>query len=192
MKPINTVIFKLRRCAANALSCLALLTVPAWCQAQANEYEIKAAFLFNFALFTQPIAASAPPSAASIESDEAAYRVCIYGKDPFGTALKSLANRKIARRQILLVRGVETDALKACQLVFFNDPDRDAVRRALLAVSGLPIITVAELKDFPVPTVMFNLIMQDEKVAFQINTVAAKAQQLDVSTKLLRLAKNAH
>jgi hypothetical protein len=40
--------------------------------------------------------------------------------------------------------------------------------------------------------VMFNLMLLDEKVAFQVNTVAAKSQLMDVSAKLIRLAKNVH
>jgi YfiR/HmsC-like len=176
----------------------AALVAPSMVQAQINEYEVKAAFLFNFALFTQPIATAAtaapavPPTQSSAEAAAPPYRICIHGKDPFGAAAKSLSSRKVAGRAVALLPGVSLDELKACQMVFIGETERDAVRRAVSALGGLPIITVAEAKEFPFAGVMFNLILVDEKVAFQVNTVAAKNQQLDVSAKLIRLAKNVH
>ncbi len=179
-----------------------LAGLPNLSVAQVSEYEVKAAFLFNFALFTQPIS-KVPSTVASSTIDLAAseaktddnavvYRICIYGKSPFGAALKSLANRKIARRPIIVAQDVALETLKACSLVFIAEEDRDAVRRATTVTQGLPIITVAESKEFPLKNIMFNLTVIDDKVAFQINTVAAKAQQLDISTKLIRLAKSVH
>lgn len=179
----------------------AALVAPSMVQAQINEYEVKAAFLFNFALFTQPIATAAPavpvvpavPQAqSSAEAAVPPYRICIHGKDPFGAAAKSLSSRKVAGRAVALSQGVSLDELKACQMVFIGETEREAVRRAVSALGGLPIITVAEAKEFPFAGVIFNLILVDEKVAFQVNTVAAKSQQLDVSAKLIRLAKNVH
>lgn len=173
-----------------------LLSLPS--NAQISEYDVKAAFLFNFALFTQAIP-SAPsgnstvaPVDAATTASPASYRICIYGKDPFGPALKSLSSRKVAGRPVAIVQGVNLDELKTCQLIFIGETDRDSVRRAANAVIGLPIITVAEVKEFPFTSVIFNLILVDEKVAFKINTVAAKNQQLDVSAKLIRLAKSVH
>ncbi len=180
--------FSYRGIATLAGALLAML-VAASAPAQINEYEVKSAFLFNFALFTQPIASTVAPLAPQPSSP---YRICIYGKDPFGAAAKSLASRKIAGRDIMFALGVSLDELKTCQMVFIGETEREVVRRATAAVSGLPIITVAEVKEFPFTSVMFNLILVDEKVAFQVNTVAAKNQQLDISAKLIRLAKNVH
>ena len=76
--------------------------------------------------------------------------------------------------------------------IFMADGDREGVRKAANSVIGLPIITVAQVNEFPIANVMFNLIVVDDKVAFQVNTVAAKNQQLDVSAKLIRLARDVH
>jgi YfiR/HmsC-like len=192
MKLLKILDLSLRYFVARFVACTVLLGVPVLSHAQISEYEIKAAFLFNFALFTQPISTSPPSPKPEISGDDVAYRICIYGKDPFGATIKSLATRKVARRPIVVLQVVTAEELKVCQMVYIGEAEREVTRRAVAAVSGLPIITVAELKEFPAPTVMFNLILLDEKVAFQVNTVAAKNQLMDVSAKLIRLAQNVH
>ncbi len=172
---------------ARAIALCAMVALSGHAVAQMNEYDLKAAFLFNFALFTQP-AVPAKPAVSETEP----YRICIFGKDPFGPAANTLTTRTIAGRPIVLRHPVATDELKRCQLVFIGEAERESVRRATSAVSGLPIITVGESKDFPATGTVFNLAVIDDKVAFQVNTQAARVQQLDVSAKLTRLAKSVH
>ncbi|MEQ1517497.1 MAG: YfiR family protein [Usitatibacteraceae bacterium] len=169
---------------ARAIACTAFVAMHAHAFAQVNEYEVKAAFLFNFALFTQPLAA--PP--ATPVDPVAPYRMCILGKDPFGSAAKSLSTRKIVGRPIVVKPVGANDDLKQCQLIFMPEAERDSARRTAAAVNGLPIITVGEFRDFPAGGTVFNLMVIDDKVAFQVNTQAARTQQLEVSAKLTRLA----
>lgn len=169
---------------ACALAWCVLAVLPTHTFAQASEYEMKAAFLYNFALFTQPAEAASTPVAGEKEP----YRICIFGKDPFGAAGMALAARTIAGRQIVLKHPVAIDELKQCQLVFIAESDHESARRVTGAVSGLPIITVGEFKDFPAVGAIFNLAVVDEKVAFQVDMQVARRQQLEVSAKLTRLA----
>ena len=67
-------------------ACLVVL-MSAHAFAQVSEYELKAAFLFNFALFTQPIGAASKAATGDGESARP-YHICIFGKDPFGAAAK--------------------------------------------------------------------------------------------------------
>jgi hypothetical protein len=176
---------------ARAVALCTLVALPADGIAQVKEYDVKAAFLFNFALFTQSSQPSAvAPKTAAGETES--YRLCIYGKDPFGATTKTLATRTISGRRIVVKHPGTIEELKHCQLVFIGDTDGESARRAANAISGLPIITVAESKDFPETGIIFNLVVIDEKVAFQVNMQAARDRQLDVSAKLTRLAKNVH
>lgn len=174
----------LRAALLRTLAWGALAAVPVHAHGQGAEYERKAAFLFNFALFTQPVDAASTP----VGSPSEPYRICIFGKDPFGAATKSLTKRMIAGRPIAVAVTAATDELKQCQLIFIPEGERQSARRAANAVSGLPIITVGEFKDFPAGGALFNLIVVDDKVSFQINTQVARNQQLEVSAKLTRLA----
>lgn len=170
------------RVAAWAMA-VALIACPtAYAQGQAGEYDVKAAFLFNFAVFTTRAAAQPLPASTP-------YAICVYGKDVFGPALKSIAGRQIDGRMVAVRQAHTLDELRPCQLVFLGDIDRSTAAKVTSAIAGMGIITVAEVKDFPLSGVVFNLIVADERVAFQVNTVAARTQQLEVSSKLLRLAR---
>ena len=174
-----------------AIAACLFVAMPAHVFAQVSEYELKAAFLFNFALFTQPIGAASKATTADSEPVRP-YHICIFGKDPFGAAAKSLSMRMIGGRPIVVKIAGTTDELKHCELVFIGEIDRDSARRAAHSLSGLPIITVVESKDFLAAGAVFNLLMSDDKVAFQVNTQAARTQQREVSAKLTRLAKSVH
>ena len=156
--------------------------------AQVSELDLKAAFLFNFALFTKP--AETAPKAGQSDTDP--YRICIHGKDAMASSGKILNMRMIAGRTIVVRNTAAAEELGQCQLVFMGAMESESTRRALQAVTGLPIITVSDSKEFPAPGMVFNLVRVGEKIAFQINTQAARNQQLDVSAKLTRLAKDVY
>ena len=72
-----------------------------------DEYRLKAAFLFNFATFTQwP------------KDNSASLLVCIYGHAPFGPHLDAIAGRKVGGRSLQVLRVNSVDSLDGCQLVF--------------------------------------------------------------------------
>ena len=98
----------------------------------------------------------------------------------------------IGGRPIVVKIAGAVDELKQCELVFIGEIDRDSARRAAHSLSGRPIITVGESNDFVAAGAVFNLLMSDDKVTFQVNTQVARIQQLEVSAKLTRLAKSIH
>lgn len=161
--------------------------------AQVSEQDLKAAFLFNFALFTKPAETAARAGQSDTDPSRTdPYRICIHGKHAMASSGKILNMRMIAGRTIVVRNTATADELKQCELVYIGALEPDSVRRAVQAVTGFPIITVSDSKEFPTPGMVFNLVRVDEKIAFQINTQAARNQQLDVSAKLTRLAKDVH
>ncbi|MGZ4832671.1 MAG: YfiR family protein [Terriglobales bacterium] len=95
------------------LSCL--LPQPASCQiAKAEEYEVKAAFLLNFAKFVHW-----PEKSNEI-------RICVLGDDPFGTVLDRMASgMMIEGRPILLERMQQPNGARRCHIVFLSPSLRD-------------------------------------------------------------------
>jgi hypothetical protein len=56
-------------------------------------------------------------------------------------------------------------------------------------LEDLPILTVGETEHFIETGGIINFLMEDNKVRFEINDVAAKKSKLKISSQLLRLAK---
>src|SRR5258708_5699819 len=77
---------------------LALLYAACAC-AQANEYEVKAAFLYNFARYVEwPADAFANPNSP--------IALCILGRNPFGGALEQAAAGKMIDGRPFVVRQI--------------------------------------------------------------------------------------
>src|ERR1700732_5099747 len=79
---------------------------------QPSEYQLKAAFLFNFAKFIDS-------PRARFASDEAAFAISVFGKYPFGSVLDDLwLTKTIARRPVVVKRLRDKAEARHCQMVF--------------------------------------------------------------------------
>jgi hypothetical protein len=59
----------------------------------------------------------------------------------------------------------------------------------LKAVAGSPVLTVSDLPEAAQPEAVINLVAVDTRLGFQVNLELAQASGLQVSSKLLGLAK---
>lgn len=161
-------------------ACTIALLWPAWSGAQpASEYEAKAAFIYNIALFT---------SFPNVEGGT--IRLCVLGRDPFDGALNALEGKAVgaAKLEIDYPRSAG-DAMKRCQILFISDSEADGI--AALADSGREsyVMTIADTKGAARKGVMLELSVEDKKIGFEFNSAAARSANISLSSKVLRLAK---
>lgn len=144
-----------------------------------SEYTIKAAFIYNFARFTE----------WPDESDE--LRVCIYGEDPFGSTIDKLNGEQIKDRTIKVIRTRSIYDVKSCHIAFLNiiPPERRLFARALRDIEGASVLTISDAEGVIDFGVMIGLRIDNDKIAFDVNHTVAKASNIGISAKLLRLAK---
>ncbi|WP_167085669.1 YfiR family protein [Massilia frigida] len=166
-----------RRCCALALALL--LPAATRAQAPAAEYAAKAAFIYNIALF------STFPNAQS-----GLVRLCILGRDPFGKLLAGLEGKPLGEAKMTIAYPHSgRDALKQCQIVFISASESDTV--ALLAQSARQegVLTVSDAKGAARSGIMVELDVEDKRIAFEFNAEAARAANIALSSKVLRLAR---
>jgi hypothetical protein len=144
-----------------------------------SEYELKAAFIYNFAKFTEW-----PGEGAA-----ASFRFCVAGRDPFGEALDKLAERTVRNHPIAVFRGVEPDEAADCELLFLHGGDAAHRAAALKHVAGRPVLTVGDDPGFIEGGGMIELMMVENRVQFEVNLLAVKSAKLMISAQLLRLAR---
>jgi hypothetical protein len=160
---------------------LALLSSAAVAQAP-SEYDVKAAFLYNFTKFVEW-----PPSAFSSGGDP--LQVCILGEDPFGRSLPSvLEGEEVQGRTLRLRRVTHLFDPGLCHILFVSRSERERVPAILAVVEGAPMLTVSEIDGFVDRGGVINFRLVSGKVRFEINQTAAERAGLKVSSKLLRLA----
>ena len=160
--------------------CLGLLLIPSLSDAQAiDEYEVKAAFLYNFTKFVEwP------------KNDSDAFSICILGDDPFGPTIDQLVKGKTVNGKKLSVRRLkEAVEAKQCQIVYVRAEEKNKAAQLIEAVQKMPILTVGERGGFGKIGGLVYLSMMDDHVGVGINAPAAEAAGLKVSAKLLSLAK---
>ena len=144
-----------------------------------SEYTIKAAFIYNFARFTE----------WPDESTE--LNVCIYGEDPFGSSIDKLNGKQSKGRTIRVIRTRSIDEVKKCHIAFLNiiPPERRLFVQALRDIQGASVLTISDAEGVVDFGVMIGLRIDNDKVAFDVNHTVAKASNIGISAKLLRLAK---
>jgi len=146
-------------------------------QTQVSEYQMKAAFLYNFVRFVQwPEPAASSP-----------VRFCVYGKDPFGKLLdESLRDKNIDGRPLEIHRLSGAKEIEDCHVLFVGaSSDVSGVLRQL---GSRPILTVSETPGFTQMGGIINFVLQGQKVRFEINPQSAATAGLKISSQLLRLA----
>jgi hypothetical protein len=158
---------------------IALLLLPcAHAQETAAEYTAKAAFIYNIALF------SSFPNAGN------AVRLCVLGRDPFGSALAPLEGKALGQaRMTLAYPRSGNEAARQCQIVFISESESASLGQLAESFRDAGVLTVADVKGAARKGVMLELTIEDKRIAFEFNGTAAHAANITVSSKVLRLAR---
>lgn len=153
-----------------------MLALPVW-SAEIPEYKLKAAYLYNFASFTEwPV-------------EQEKFSLCIFGDDPFGPHLKQVTARKIKHRTIA-ARTVRTvEGVKGCDLIFVTPSAVNRINQIDDQIADQPILVVADSPSALERGAMINMATRRGKVSFEVNLKKVKQHGLKISSKLLRLAK---
>ena len=163
---------------------IVLLLLAVVTQAQsATEYQVKAAFLFNFAKFVEW-----PPD--SFASDEAPLQICILGLDPFGHDFQqAIEDKTVNGHRLEVVHPSGVTQARACQIVFVGVSDKGQISQILGGLRGSRVLTVGDSSGFARMGGMINFVLDDNRVRFEINLKASERAHLKVSARLLTVAK---
>lgn len=165
--------------AAGALFCC----IAAAQSDQPGEYEVKAAFLFNFTKFVEW-----PES--SFQDAHSPIVIGILGDDPFGPSLPRLvAGQKAQGRSIEITRYRRGDDLHRCHVLFISTSERPHTAQILAGLLDSGVLTVSDIDGFAASGGVLQFVMQENRVRFLVNLEAATQNKLRVSAKLLALAQ---
>ena len=175
--------------AGTLLLVLLLVCGPRWPleaqNSQPGEYEVKAAFLYNFAKFVEW-----PPGA--FPSRTSPITIGVLSDERFQSVLGQTLIGKTAQDRALVVRRLDASLQDAsqCHIVFVSSAERGAISDLLNATKGTSVLTVSETEGFAQRGGMVNFLLIENKVRFEINNLSAKNSGLKISARLLQLAAN--
>ena len=148
-----------------------------------NEYEVKAAFLYNIAMFVEWPAASQGKLPAYVN-------LCIFGNDPFGPAIKTIEGMNIGDNKTIRLKHVASvQNLGNCQILFIPSEEKEHVEQVVETLARSRVLTVGDTTGFAQKGVTINFYIENKKVRFEINIDAVRRAGLKISSQLLKLAK---
>lgn len=146
-------------------------------QVTGNEKELKVAFLYNFALFTEW------PT-----DDVGTFVFCILGADSFGKEVDALQGKVVGGRTAVVLRKGAGESLKNCHVVFIGAQVIGGLARVLDELQDRPVLTVADSVGAARQGVALNMTVERNKISFEANLQPVRVARLQLSSKLLRLA----
>jgi hypothetical protein len=146
-----------------------------------SEYEVKAAYVYNFAKFVEW------PSSESLGD----VTICVYGKDPFGGFLEQAVRGKLAHGRPLVIRRlpIGDQSWDGCQVLFLGLKNGPRIEPILRQLQGRSILTIGELDGFAEGGGMLGLRFDSGNVRFDINLAAIAAARLQASSRLIELGR---
>lgn len=147
-----------------------------------TEYQVKAAFVFNFAKFVEWPQAESTNGTAPIV-------VGILGEDPFGAELDRIVNdRQVNGRPLRLKRFVSLSEVNDCHMLFISSSEKQRLQTIFDSLQSKGILTIGDSENFAKEGGMINFVLEKGKVRFQINIDAAERAGIKLSSQLLKLA----
>ena len=147
-----------------------------------EEYQLKAAFLYNFAKFVEwpaPAGGSQGPLV-----------IVVFGPDPFGPALENMLwGKTINNRPLKVRRTSRLEEVLPCHLLFVSARERRRAPEVLKLAEEAGVLTVSEMEDFLELGGTVKFVAESSKVRFEVNLEAARRSGLRISSRLLSLAR---
>ena len=148
-----------------------------------REYQLKAAFIFNFAQFVEwPGDTFSAPDAPLV--------IGVMGDSTMAASLEMACRGKTAGKREIVVKNLSgADAIRSAQIVFIGAAERDRLPELIRRATAESVLTVGDFDGFTAASGMVRFLTEDNRLRFEVNLDAVNAGKLRVSAQLLKLAR---
>lgn len=148
-----------------------------------TEYQVKAAYLFNFLKFVEwPDDPATDPHGKWV--------IGFVGDSPIADELARLVGGKnVLGRELLVKKFQAADNPRGCNVLFISESEKKRLPSILTTLQGSSVLTVADMDNFIGAGGMIQFVVEDAKVRVAIDVGATSRAHLKVSSKLLSLAR---
>ena len=147
-----------------------------------SEYQVKAAYLYNFGKFVDW-------SATSTAYKDDSFSICVLGQDPFGAALDAtLAGQTVGGHKAIAKRISGPDEAGVCRILFISSSEDTQLKEILPALNRSGILTVSDIPQFSQRGGMIQFVTAENRIRFEVNLKAVEDAGLTLSSELLKVA----
>jgi hypothetical protein len=132
-----------------------------------TDYEVKAAYLYNFGGFVEW-----PATVMAAHGDS--FTICVLGQDPFGPTLDAaLAGETIAGKNVAVRRIPRPQDAVNCRILFISSSEDSQLKHILAALDATSVLTVSDLPQFSRRGGMVQFVLDGNRVRFEVNLTPA-------------------
>lgn len=147
-----------------------------------DEATLKTAFLRNFAEFVHW------PG-----EQEGPFVLCLLGRDELGAQADTLNGYRLRRMTIQVRRLAHERELGACQMVYLGRGEAPRLPAVRAAINGRPTLVVGDHDGLASLGASISLLYkQDGRLGFDLNLTTVRASSLEVSSRLIALARRVY
>lgn len=170
------------RCTIALISWLLFALPSVFSQQKPSEYQVEAAYLYNFGRFTEwPARITAAKTGP--------FNICILGDDPFGPTLdKTVAGETIRNQSVATRRISRPDESADCQILFISSSEANRLNKIIEALDKTPVLTVSDIPQFSQRRGMIQFVLEENRIRFEVNLTATQRAGLNLSSDLLKVA----
>ncbi|MGZ4996076.1 MAG: YfiR family protein [Methylobacter sp.] len=145
---------------------------------EVTEYDLKAAYLLNFADYVEW---PSPPKPVTI---------CVYGNNPFKIAtVDTLLKAKVGQIDAIFKYPRQSEQLADCNILYLAQSEQESFGKTIARLNNASVLIVTDIQDGLPQGAMINLVTESNRLRFEININTVQASKLKISSKLLKLAK---
>jgi YfiR/HmsC-like len=159
------------------------ITAEAAANDSSRDYRAKSRFLINFAQFTEWPTAAFP-------DEKTPLIIGLLGTDPFGQDLDKLLENELVRgHRLHVLRYRRVEEIKSCHILYIAGSEESRLDDIVRSLREKPVLTVSEIENSVMRGVIIRMKTENKKVRLAINLESAKAANLVLRSKLLRLGQ---
>jgi hypothetical protein len=144
--------------------------------------ELKAAFLYNFAKFTEWPPDVLPPGTPLV--------LCVASDSHVHEALEAITRGRDVEGHPVVVRKVDArEEFQSCHLLYVDDLNTKRAGQLVERLKGAPVLSVSDFQRFAQLGGSAHLFVEDGRMRFAVNLEATQRTKLRLSSRLLSLAQ---
>jgi hypothetical protein len=146
-----------------------------------TQYEVEAAYLFDFGKFVVWPAAVQPPNSP--------FLICVLGEDPFGPVLdRTVGGETLNGRPAQHKHITHLQDATVCSILYISNSESGRLSKILSAIQEVPVLTVSDIPDFVQQGGMIQFVLREGRVRFEVNLAPTQKNGLSMSSELLKVA----
>jgi hypothetical protein len=166
-----------KRCIS--LLMLLLTAVVCYGQTEAEESNLKAAFIYNFTRFVEW-----DPSETTTE-----FIIGVVGTSGVDESLEEIAKtRTVNSKKIVIKHFEKVEDIDKCNVLFIPKNVKTPLQEFIAKTEKKGVLIVSEKQGYASKGASINFVIIDKKLKFEANTKAISSAGLKVSAQLLKLA----